>query len=91
MKNVTVTLGINEYNNLVDFKRDVEEGKSLIFNTSLDNEFRHNIVTTDEAIKSLVRINNKIADDYASLLEKHEALSNQKEPKKMSFWQWRKS
>lgn len=93
----TVVLSLDEYNQLRDFKKAIENGNSIeIYNGIISyancNSYAPRLIiySTDEAVK-------RIAEENAVLLSKLEKLEAEKEPeekiKRMSvreFRKWRK-
>lgn len=93
-KNV-ITLSLMEYNELRDFKRDIENDKVLITQPSRYVYSGHTSIllsgitieykTNSEAIK-------KLGDDYRNLLKMYDELLmkfNKNEPPKRPIWKWR--
>ena len=89
MQKDTVILSIEEYNELRDFKKEIENGKTLILSTGFYGT-KLFFYTKDEAIKLLI-------DASKDLEEENESLRKEKptsQVKRMSIWQflkWRKS
>ena len=94
MEKDTVLLAVENYNELRDFKKKIEEGYTLTITSSIfyyDRRF----ITTDKAVKELVDANKELQkqiEDLRSGNQKKELPIS--EIKRMSIWQflkWRKS
>jgi hypothetical protein len=87
MEKDTVLLDVEKYNELRDFKKQMQEGKTLVI-TDTRWTYRKEFVTESEAVK-------EIANDNAILQKEIERLTTPKEItindlKKMSYWEFRK-
>jgi hypothetical protein len=102
MEKNTVLLGIEEYNNLRDFKENITKGNS--FQTKHYNYVwgsNTTFVTENEAVKILISENDnmkqycqKTEEQIKNLLQNKPKEITLADLKKMSYWQfrqWRKS
>ena len=94
----TIVLDLEEYNKLRDFKEAIEKGNSFFVYSGNYNGYK--VVTTDEAVKQLIKINNDNNEQKNKLVQQ---LYNCQHPeskvftiedvKTMSIWKflkWRK-
>lgn len=95
MKENTVKLKLADYNELMDFKRDIENNNTFVLYESILSGNYTKIISNDESVKMLAKINfqlRKNIDDLPMLhLEKERQLVKLKH---MSIWQfikWRKT
>lgn len=91
----TATLNLFEYNELRDFKKEIEKGNTYHTSNYYQGmglyQYQNQFISTDEAVK-------KIAEENASLLKEIQVLKDKDKPKgktieevkKMSIWQFRK-
>lgn len=90
MKKDTVLLAVEKYNELRDFKKEVEEGKTIVI-VSGWNYYNKKFITTEKAVE-------QIAEANKLLQKENENLRNTNKPKeitlndikKMSYWEFRK-
>ncbi len=105
MEKNTLLIDIEVYNQLRDFKREMELGNTLmVYPHSIQSNYEqyHPIIsryiTRDEAVKEVVDENNKLNDEIEKLKSQIEKLKSQNKPKeislsdvkKMSLWEFRK-
>lgn len=88
MEKGTVTLSLEKYNELRDFKQKIEEGKTYVkgktyvIQTGMWNT--KTFITTDEAIKSIAETNKELGEEIVRLKNISHEL------RKMSYWEFRK-
>jgi CRISPR/Cas system-associated protein Cas10 (large subunit of type III CRISPR-Cas system) len=88
----TVKLTLFEYNNLRDFKENIEKNNTVFINDTATyteyivgggriNESKKNLryISTDDAVKEIAEINAEILKTNAEILKKYDNLINNKE------------
>ena len=94
----TVVLDLEEYKKLRDFKEAIEKGNSFV--VYWGSYTGYNVVTTDEAVKQLIKANNEINEQKNKLAQQlyncqhpESKVFTIEEVKTMSIWKflkWRK-
>lgn len=99
MEKDTVLLAVDKYNELRDFKKEIEKGNTAYGYSGYSTK---TFVTSDEAVKSVLKLNedlNKQLEYYKEHTRKlQDELKGENKPKeisieeikKMSTWQFRK-
>lgn len=93
MEKDTVLLAVEEYNELRDFKRKIEEGYTLVI-VPKHYYSERTFITTDKAVKEVVDANRELQQQIKDLISSNEKELPISEIKRMSIWQfikWRKS
>ncbi len=86
MEKNTVLLDVEKYNELRDFKQNIEESKTLTVINSLYS-YSSTFISTDEAVSKIGEANKKLYNENRRLQQNEITVNN---IKKMSYWEFRK-
>jgi hypothetical protein len=93
MEKNTILLDLKEYDKLRDFKKNIEQNKTLkvhyCYNDNYKEIYNWTILTTEEAIKEILKDNKTLKEAL-----EHKKDIDLEDVKKMSIWKflkWRKS
>ena len=82
METNTVILSVEEYNKLRDFKINIEKGNTYSVLRNMYSVY-DNFITTDEAVKEVLKINKELAENVDTINGK-----NILDVSKMSIWEF---
>jgi FtsZ-binding cell division protein ZapB len=93
----TVTISLQEYNDLRDFKKEVEKGKCVVVVETFGRYCFTKIettryYTTSQVVSEIKKVNTRLDNKISSLQEKIDDLEKEnvalKEEKRKSFWEF---
>ena len=94
MKKDTVLLAVEEYNELRDLKKEIEEGKTLVIISGW-NCYKRNFITTEKALEEIAEANKLLQKENEDLRNvnklKETTLNDLKKMSYLQFCKWRKS
>jgi len=93
MEKDTVLLSIDKYNDLKEFKTQIEEGKTLTIISSGREFFsQRKYITTEKAIKEIAEANKLLQEENEDLRNERQKIKKTliNDFKKMSYWEFRK-
>ena len=89
METNTVLLDVKTYNGLRDFKREIEEGKTLRIQGH--GYYSQEFVTTEKAIEIIAELNQSLSKEIERLRNINKPKETTFEDiKQMSYWEFRK-
>lgn len=88
MEKNTVLLSLEQYNELRDFKKEIEKGNVLKIYYSYSGYDHNDFINIGDALKEISEVNNGLLKEKMALEQKLENKND--EIKKMSYWQFRK-
>lgn len=89
MKKNIVSINLEDYNELRDFKKDIEDGFTYVVETYFGS-YLYKIISTDEALKKMGWQIEKLRKENAVLKTKCKNQSDIEIIKKMNWWRFRK-